>query len=431
MVSPEPEPTRIRFDVFELDATSGELRESGILRKLQPQPFRVLLLLIEHAGQVVTREEIQRCLWRDSTFVDFEHGINFSINQIRGALADNADDPRYVETLPRRGYRFIGTVEQNLVPKQSNTSVWDRDENGPTRKLGRNSGSEAVPMLHWRSGVALVIFAAAFAGAAYLLFHRVSPMIGIKQRRLTANPSGMPVDRAVISPDGKYLAYSDQSGIHLQLIGANESHTLEAPPGFSPRQAGLYPVAWFPGGTRLLLNTALAGQRSIWVSSILGGFPLKLRDDAAGQSVSPDGSLIAFTANITLIGDHEVWLMAPDGEDAHKLVTVDEHSGVGRVVWSPDGQWIAYQRFHWEADKFQVSVESCDLKGTQPGVLLSDPALIDFWWGQEGRLIYSRSEPQPNEKIRISGRSESTLGLPSVLANLGASRIGQTSPSRI
>src|ERR1700757_2058087 len=116
MTSREPAPTRIRFDAFELDATSGELRESGTLRKLQPQPFRVLLLLIEHAGQVVTREEIQRCLWRDSTFVDFEHGINFSINQIRGALADNAEDPRYVETLPRRGYRFIGTVEQNLVP---------------------------------------------------------------------------------------------------------------------------------------------------------------------------------------------------------------------------------------------------------------------------------------------------------------------------
>jgi DNA-binding winged helix-turn-helix (wHTH) protein/Tol biopolymer transport system component len=409
MTSREPAPTRIRFDAFELDATSGELRESGILRKLQPQPFRVLLLLIEHAGQVVTREEIQRCLWRDSTFVDFEHGINFSINQIRGALADNAEDPRYVETLPRRGYRFVGTVEQNLVPKQSSTPVRDR--------------GEIVPARHWLFGLALVVFAVAFTGAAYLLFHHVSPMSGINQRRLTANPSGMPVDRAVISPDGKYLAYSDQSGIHLQLIGGNETHTLEAPPGFSPRQAGLYPTAWFPNGTRLLLNTALAGQRSIWVSSILGGAPVKLRDDATGQSVSPDGSLIAFTANITRIGDREIWLMAPNGEDAHKLVTVDEHSGVGRVVWSPDGQRIAYQRFHWEPDKFQISVESCDLKGTQPGVLLSDPALIDFWWGPEGRLIYSRSEPQPNEKdsnlweIRIDPRTAKRSGEPRRLTN--------------
>src|ERR1700746_3164142 len=106
-----PASANIRFGPFEMDAIAGELRKSGSRIKLQPQPFRVLLLLTQRAGELVTREEIQRCLWNDSTFVDFEHGINFSINQIRGALADNADKPRYVETLARRGYRFIGAVE--------------------------------------------------------------------------------------------------------------------------------------------------------------------------------------------------------------------------------------------------------------------------------------------------------------------------------
>jgi DNA-binding winged helix-turn-helix (wHTH) protein/TolB-like protein/Tfp pilus assembly protein PilF len=112
-----PTSTRFRFDAFELDPASGELRKAGRLLKLQPQPFRVLALLIEHADQVVSREEIQRCLWHDSTFVDFEHGINFSINQIRAALGDSAAKPRYVETLPRRGYRFVGKLEQEPVPK--------------------------------------------------------------------------------------------------------------------------------------------------------------------------------------------------------------------------------------------------------------------------------------------------------------------------
>jgi DNA-binding winged helix-turn-helix (wHTH) protein len=98
------------FGPFELNPASGELRKSGILIKLQPQPFRLLLLLAECSGTVVTREEIQRCLWTESTFVDFEHGINFSINQIRTALADNADRPRFIETLPRRGYRFLAPV---------------------------------------------------------------------------------------------------------------------------------------------------------------------------------------------------------------------------------------------------------------------------------------------------------------------------------
>ena len=106
-----PALTRFRIREFELDAATGELRKTGTLVKLQPQPFRVLLLLVERAGQLVSREEIQRCLWTDSTFVDFEHGINFSINQIRAALEDDAENPRYVETLPRRGYRFVGPVK--------------------------------------------------------------------------------------------------------------------------------------------------------------------------------------------------------------------------------------------------------------------------------------------------------------------------------
>ena len=133
-----PMPVKIRFDSFELDSASGELRKSGVLLKLQPQPFRVLLLLIERSGQVVTREEIQRCLWTDATFVDFDHGINFSINSIRRALGDTAEKPRYIETLPRRGYRFIGTVEQNLVPKQGSAFVRDPGENVPMKKRGWN-----------------------------------------------------------------------------------------------------------------------------------------------------------------------------------------------------------------------------------------------------------------------------------------------------
>ena len=161
MASPAPPSMRIRFDAFELDATSGELRKNGILLRLQPQPFRVLLLLIERAGQVVTREEIQRCLWTDSTFVDFEHGINFSINQIRGALVDSAENPRYVETIPRRGYRFIGTVEQ---PPSANITV--------LRSAPEALPEKAAPR-RWFAIVSLTAMVIAIsAAAAYVRFHR-------------------------------------------------------------------------------------------------------------------------------------------------------------------------------------------------------------------------------------------------------------------
>jgi len=104
------QPWVIRFGAFEVDAAGGELRKAGIPQKLHPQPLRVLLLLAERSGQIVTREEIRRYLWGTNTFVDFDRGINFCINQIRTALADNAENPRYIQTLPGRGYRFIASV---------------------------------------------------------------------------------------------------------------------------------------------------------------------------------------------------------------------------------------------------------------------------------------------------------------------------------
>jgi DNA-binding winged helix-turn-helix (wHTH) protein/tetratricopeptide (TPR) repeat protein len=184
MASPAPAPTRIRFDAFELDAASGELRKAGILLKLRPQPFRVLLLLIEQAGQVVTREEIQRCLWADSTFVDFEHGINFSINQIRGALADSAENPRYVETIPRRGYRFIGAVEQ--PPAESITVLEHATGELPKKVAPRR----------WPAIVSLMAMVVAISAAgAYVRFHR-TPVLTEKDTVVLAdfmNKTGDPV----------------------------------------------------------------------------------------------------------------------------------------------------------------------------------------------------------------------------------------------
>jgi TolB-like protein/DNA-binding winged helix-turn-helix (wHTH) protein/Tfp pilus assembly protein PilF len=99
-----------RFGEFELDLRAGELRKDGAPVKLQPQPFRVLALLVTRAGDLVTRDELKKAVWGDDTYVDFERGLNFSINQVRAALGDSADSPRFVQTLPRRGYRFIAGV---------------------------------------------------------------------------------------------------------------------------------------------------------------------------------------------------------------------------------------------------------------------------------------------------------------------------------
>src|SRR5262249_43331367 len=102
---------RVGFGAFEADLDSGELRKHGLKIKLQEQPFHVLALLLERPGRIVTREELRQKLWPADTFVDFDVGLNTAIKRLRDALGDTAESPRYVETLPRRGYRFIAAVE--------------------------------------------------------------------------------------------------------------------------------------------------------------------------------------------------------------------------------------------------------------------------------------------------------------------------------
>src|SRR5271163_4589478 len=192
MSSIAPTSPNFRFGPFEVDVLAGELRKAGILIKLQPQPFHVLLLLVNRAGMVVTREDIKRDLWSDSTFVDFEHGINFAINQIRAALADSADNPRYIQTLPRRGYRFIAQVEHELSVAQDSVvrapGTADDSGNAGAGDIDLPAGSASW----WRK----VRFSIAAAVVVVLLILAVQ----FARRRLTrpANPSAERVMLAVL-----------------------------------------------------------------------------------------------------------------------------------------------------------------------------------------------------------------------------------------
>jgi DNA-binding winged helix-turn-helix (wHTH) protein len=129
MAVPQNNSRVARFGVFELDLSAGELRKSGVKLRLQGQPFHVLALLLERAGGVVTREELQQKLWPSDTFVDFDHSLNTAINKVREALGDSASSPRYVETLARRGYRFIAPVH-TPVQSESQSAAPATDTDG-------------------------------------------------------------------------------------------------------------------------------------------------------------------------------------------------------------------------------------------------------------------------------------------------------------
>jgi TolB-like protein/DNA-binding winged helix-turn-helix (wHTH) protein/cytochrome c-type biogenesis protein CcmH/NrfG len=222
-----PQPSVLRFGVFELDLATGELRKSGRRLKLPPQPFKVLALIASHPGELVTREEIQRQLWGSETFVDFEQGMNHCIKQIRNALGDNAETPRYVETVPRRGYRFIAPVEEVRTgpPGAGREGEPVQEAVGPhseasARVALRSTVELAPPSGHVQrrlviaGGVAalVLVVAAAVAGAFWLARGRKSSPSAQDQPSIAVLPF------EDISPEKNQDYFSD--GLAAELLDA-------------------------------------------------------------------------------------------------------------------------------------------------------------------------------------------------------------------
>ena len=175
---------RLRFGVFELDLRAGELRKHGLQIRLQEQPFQVLLMLLEHPGEVVTREELQKKLWPTDTFVDFDHGLNKTINKIREALSDSAGSPRFVETVARRGYRFLAEVKVIDAPPVRSpepatqphpaTMPGDRSDLAGKRAMFKRH----LPSLAWKISVfVLLLLVASLATWKLHSWKRPSPVI--------------------------------------------------------------------------------------------------------------------------------------------------------------------------------------------------------------------------------------------------------------
>jgi len=154
----------LRFGSFEANARAGELRKQGLKVKLQDQPFQILIMLLERPGEVVTRQEIHRRLWPADTFVDFDHGLNNAVNRLREAIGDSADKPRFVETIPKKGYRFIGDVTGQAQLGEIVSTVAAKEQVVDTGPIGQKSAAK-----RYISGTTL-IFAIALAIAVIAYF---------------------------------------------------------------------------------------------------------------------------------------------------------------------------------------------------------------------------------------------------------------------
>jgi Tol biopolymer transport system component/DNA-binding winged helix-turn-helix (wHTH) protein len=364
-------PCVVRFGIYELDVRVGELRKSGVRQKLQEQPFQVLCMLVEHIGQVVTREELRNRLWPADTFVDFDHGLNAAVKRLRDALSDSAENPRFVETVARRGYRFIGPVDKPSSQAPLPTPAKGRFEGLPKRWTLIGVGAALLVLL---SGIGISRFS---RKAAELPLPRVevAPLVVLPGRQ--SNPA--------FSPDGKQVAfqeYDEKQGGEIYTTLIDGAKPLRLAQGGSP--------SWSPDGRQVaFLRPSLDNKSiSLYVVSALGGAEHRLYtwlgNCCAGLGWSPDGKILALSEGSE--ASNWVTLLSLADSSTRRLSSPSPQEFDYGPVFSPDGSTVAFVRATFSseaADLFLVPAT-----GGEPKRLTFDNRyILGITWTPDGREI--------------------------------------------
>jgi Tol biopolymer transport system component/DNA-binding winged helix-turn-helix (wHTH) protein len=324
----------IRFATFEVDLQSQELRKAGLLLKLTGQPFQVLAILLEKPGTVVTREELQKRLWPD-TFVDVDHNLNTAINKIREVLGDSSENPRFVETLPRRGYRFIAPVTAN-----GTTAATVADAAGLRPSSGPQSGARKRPL---RALALLGTVVLLGAGSFWIYKQRETPAAP-PQRTLTriTFDEGLQ-NEPTWSPDGRYIAYSSDRGgkfdIWVQQISGGDPIQITKGPGHH------WQPDWSPDGKYIAYRSE-EGEGGIYLVPALGGAGLERKIAPFGYypQWSPDGSQVLFQTHFTAPAHWNRFYVAQLDGSAPREVLADlmaqKKLSAGSAAWYPDGKRV-------------------------------------------------------------------------------------------
>ena len=455
MPTPSRTSRRVRFGEFELDLSTRELWTNGTKQTLAPQPFQVLQLLIENRGQLVSHDVVVRHLWPSDTYVDYEQSLRKAVKRLRESLNDSAEQPRFIETLPRQGYRFIANLEfDTFIRDRLADPVVVMPKRVPDEPDAKITQRKSIPTIHllWVSAAVILAVAGILAWRIRTSRHTPSIVPEPKTTQLTANSSENPVTSSSISPDGKYLAFTDNAmRIRVKLLATGETQTIPQPKSLDASSADWTIADWFPDSTRFIVNARPPGSLplyagaiwslinsrrgspapSIWIVSILGKTAQKLRDDADAFSVSPDGASIAFGTNAGQLGDREIWLMDPRGQQARKLYEAPENAALAGFSWSRDGERAIY----FKLSATSGELVSRDLHGgpSVPLVQFSDwRNLTDFVWLPDGRLIYARGEEPSNRycnfwELLIDPRSGKPIERPRQITNWSGFCVGDAS----
>ena len=330
-----------RFGVFEVDLRTMELRRGGTPVKLREQSFNILVFLLEHAGELVTREDLRRVLWPSDTFVDFDHSLNTAVMKLREALGDSADTPLYIETIPKRGYRFIAPVEAigNDLVTSENTLSDIPVSDAPASPVLPPRKKRSVGILV-ASGLCLLLAAGWFAYRK-LRGGLAPPPVQRALTRLTFE-EGLQTG-ATWSPDGRFIAYaSDRGGkfdIWVQQVSGGDPIQITKGPGQN------WQPDWSPDGKYIAYRSE-EGDGGIYVTTALGGVGLERKIAPFGYypQWSPDSSQVLFRTHFTAIGYSNRFYVAPlDGSPPREVLAefIAQHNLWGTSsVWHPDGRRI-------------------------------------------------------------------------------------------
>jgi DNA-binding winged helix-turn-helix (wHTH) protein/Tol biopolymer transport system component len=421
MAKPQPQRGPLRFGNFEVDLRAGELRKAGVKLKLGGQPFQILTILLEHPGQVVTREELQKQLWPD-TFVDVDHNLNTAINKIREVLGDSAENPRFVETLPRRGYRFLTPVEGNVPP--------------PPEPKPRST----PPNIWLKFGVGIFAIAAIALGAVGVYrWLRPQPHPVQEQAALTPVPFTALAGQATapaFSSDGFRIAFAwngDPKGgakgfdLYVKVIGSETLLRLTQHPSewISP--------AWSPDGTQIAFHRMAGPDTGIYLVPALGGPERKLRSTrmpwwwSSQISWSPDGKWIAL-ADVPLGEDEErTYLLSTETLEINQIPISPKCDRQGMPAFSHNGQHLAYWCLGGVNET--TGLYSVILPDGEPKMiaeLRTNPSGLT-WSADDKRIIYSFC-PYANEASCEIGEVDVASGSTKRLTLAGSANVPTVSP---
>lgn len=382
--------TRVRFGPYEADLRTHELWKFGTKLKLVGQPFEILAVLISRPGELVTRDELRSRLWPAETFVDFNHGLNAAVNKLREALSDSADSPKYIETLPRRGYRFIGTLEpvSPAEPRSDTPGTAPATAAAPKPAALPDDLREQLPQFPARSAFRKAL---ASLGVLALIIGAVGLLMMMDQNRsrrfsVQYTPSGSATkgwQKIVVSGKGRYEG-----------------------PQFSP------------DGKRIVFMSNRTGGMDLWACDADGSHLQQVTTlgDAGTPRWSPDGKSIAFDSRVHNYGGQSDG--SKNGEGFGAVLIVDLATGAQRFLavgkannvvpsWSHDGRYV-----YFASDRTgQYQLWKIPLDGGSP-VQLTRSGGFSPWESADGKFLYYAKNNEANPqvwRVSIDGGDESLV----------------------